>query len=65
MDSQLLGIISLVVSVVAFVLIYGIYTNLKKVKQLLFGIMFLLNEQRKDEGKECNLQDIYNKGKNL
>ena len=65
MDSQLLGIISLVVSVVAFVLIYGIHTNLKKVKQLLFGIMYLLNEQRKDEGKDGNLQEIYNKGKNL
>ncbi len=65
MDSQLLGIISLIVSIVGFVLLYSIHTNLKKTKQLLFGIMYLLNEQRKDEGKESNIQDIYNKGKNL
>jgi hypothetical protein len=38
---------------------------MKKIKQLLFGIMFIMNEQRKDEGKESNLEDIYNKGKNL
>jgi hypothetical protein len=65
MDSQLLGIISLAITVVGFVLLYSINTNLKKTKQLLFGIMYLLNEQRKDEGKEGNLQDIYQKGKNL
>jgi hypothetical protein len=62
MDSQLLGIISLAISVVGFVLLYSINTNLKKTKQLLFGIMYLLNEQRKGEGKEGNLQDIYQKG---
>jgi hypothetical protein len=62
MDSQTLNFIAFVFTIGV---LYIIYSTLNKIKQLLFGIMFLLNEQRKDEGKESNLQDIYNKGKNL
>jgi hypothetical protein len=62
MDSQTLNFIAFIFTIGV---LYFIYSTLNKIKQLLFGIMFLLNEQRKDEGKESNLQDIYNKGKNL
>lgn len=62
MDSQTLNFIAFVFTIGV---LYIIYSTLNKIKQLLFGIMFLLNEQRKDEGKESNLQDIYNKGKHL
>jgi hypothetical protein len=65
MDSQAMATFSFCLSIFSFVLVYNMYTNMKKIKQLLFGIMFILNEQRKDEGKESDLQDIYNKGKNL
>jgi len=65
MDSQTLVIIFIINCIIGIVVFSWIYNWMKKVKQLLFGIMFLLNEQRKDEGKESNLQDIYNKGKNL
>jgi hypothetical protein len=62
MDSQTLNFIALIFTIGV---LYFIYSTLNKIKQLLFGIMYLLNEQRKDEGKEGNLQDIYQKGKNL
>ncbi|MCA6477867.1 MAG: hypothetical protein IM571_07930 [Chitinophagaceae bacterium] len=62
MDSQTLNFIAFVFTIIG---VLYLFSTLNKIKQLLFGIMFLLNEQRKDEGKESNLQDIYNKGKNL
>ena len=62
MDSQPLNIIAFIFTIIG---VLYFFSTLNKIKQLLFGIMFLLNEQRKDEGKESNLQDIYNKGKNL
>jgi hypothetical protein len=55
MDSQTLNFIAFVFTIGV---LYIIYSTLNKIKQLLFGIMFLLNEQRKDEGKESNLQDM-------
>ena len=65
MDTQSVATFTLILSIISYALLYNIYSNMKKLKQLLFGIMYLLNEQRKDEGKEGNLQDIYQKGKNL
>ena len=45
--------------------IYNINSNTKKIKKILFGILYLNVKELKDKGEEINIQSIYEKGELL
>ena len=68
MDSDTLLIISLIsltISICLIVWIYNINSNTKKIKKILFGILYLKVKELKDKGEEISVQSIYEKGELL
>lgn len=68
MDSDTLLIISLIsltISICLIVWIYNINSNTKKIKKIMFGILYLKVKELKDKGEEISVQSIYEKGELL
>lgn len=68
MDSDTLLIISLIsltISICLIVWIYNINSNTKKIKKIMFGILYLKVKELKDKGEEISVQSIYEKGEQL
>ena len=65
MDNDILliiSLISLIISICLIVWIYNINSNTKKIKKIIFGILYLKVKELKDKGEEISVQSIYEKG---
>ena len=58
----IISLISLLVVILLIVWIYNINNNTKKIKKIMFGILYLKVKELKDKGEEINIQSIYEKG---
>ena len=61
----IISLISLVIAILLIIWIYNINSNTKKLKKIMFGILYLKVKELKDKGEEINIQSIYEKGELL
>lgn len=68
MDNDILvfiSIITLVISICLIVWISNINSNTKKIKKLMFGMLYLKIKELKEKGEEIDIKAIYEKGEYL
>ena len=61
----IISLISLTISICLIFWLYNINRNTKKIKKIMFGILYLKVKELKDKGEEITLQSIYEKGESL
>jgi len=61
----IISLISLIIAILLIIWIYNINSNTKKLKKIMFGILYLKVKELKDKGEEINIQSIYEKGELL
>jgi hypothetical protein len=61
----IISLISLAIAILLIIWIYNINSNTKKLKKIMFGILYLKVKELKDKGEEINIQSIYEKGELL
>jgi hypothetical protein len=68
MDNDILvfiSIITLIISICLIVWISNINSNTKKIKKLIFGMLYLKIKELKEKGEEIDIKTIYEKGEYL